>query len=85
MSDDPVLKECPFCGCTNTKFKLANPPFMLKKWRGRYIFAGCPECGVTTPLIYANNKTGSPLLNAHGEKLAKAKAAKIWNRRTDDV
>jgi hypothetical protein len=89
MYDDDLkisytLEYCPFCGETkNLAVQLARPKFMLKAYQNRYVFAGCRSCGATTQLFAANNKTGSPTLNAANLRRAIEEAAKAWNRRTN--
>ena len=79
------LKPCPFCGeKDDLHVEVAKPYFMLKRFKGRYVFAGCNKCGAITVLIYANNKTRSPLLNKANTKAAFIKAAEAWNRRADN-
>lgn len=77
------LKPCPFCG-GEAKFAFARPRFMLKKYRDRFVFAGCPSCGATTKLFFANNRTKSPLLNVAHENDARKTAAEAWNRRAEE-
>ena len=48
------LKPCPFCGSRNTSTGFAHPIYMIKRYRGKFVFAGCRDCGATTPLFYAN-------------------------------
>lgn len=78
-----TLKPCPFCG-GEAKVAFARPKFMLKKLHNRYVFAGCPNCGVSTMLYFANNRTGSPLINKAHEESAKEKATDAWNRRAGE-
>lgn len=78
------LKPCPFCGSRNVLKGIAYPIYMSKKFKGRYAFAGCKDCGASTILFYANNHTGSPLMNKAHEEIALEKAGEAWNRRVDD-
>lgn len=77
------LKPCPFCGSRNTSTGFAHPIYMIKRYRGKFVFAGCRDCGATTPLFYANNKTRSPLINEANEEIVLEKAAEAWNRRAE--
>ena len=79
------IKPCPFCGSNMTTVRFVSPQWMLKKLRGRYVAAGCPECGASTKLLCGNFKTGSPLLNKADAEKAKEEAAEAWNRRANDV
>lgn len=79
------LKPCPFCGNTLTRAQLANPYWMLKKYHDKYAFAGCPKCGASTRLFFANNHTGSPILNKANEKAVIEAAIIEWNRRVNDA
>ena len=77
------LKPCPFCGSDAVVVRFVYPQFMYKKLRGRYVAAGCLECGASTKLFCGNYKTGSPLLNKGDEEIAKREAADAWNRRAE--
>ncbi len=79
------LKPCPFCGSNSVTVRFVYPPWMYKNLRGRYVAAGCLECGASTKLFCGDFKTGSPLLNETDEKKAKEEAVEAWNRRANDV
>ena len=77
------LKPCPFCG-GEAIVQLVHPPFMLKRFHRRFAAAGCKQCGASTILFAARNKTRSPLMNEANEEDAKKKATDAWNRRVSD-
>ena len=77
------LKPCPFCGSDSLTVRFVSPPWMYKQMRGRYVAAGCLECGASTKLFCGNFKTGSPLSNKYDEEKAKQAAIKAWNRRAE--
>lgn len=81
VMSDIKLDRCPFCGSEDTDAQLANPFWMLKRYRGRFVFAGCKSCGASTMLIYADNHTGSPLFNEANLKRALSEVAERWNAR----
>ena len=76
------LKPCPFCS-GEAVVRFAHPDYMLKRLHNRYIFAGCVNCKITTPLFYANNKTRSPLINEFNTEQAKKQAIAAWNKRAE--
>lgn len=76
------LKPCPFCGSKYVKVKQCDADHVLKKYHGKY-FAGCVNCGITTPL-FNWNKTRSPLINESNKNKAREKAINAWNRRAND-
>ena len=84
MEERDELKPCPFCGSNSVTVRFVYPPWMYKKLRGRYVTAGCLECGASTKLFCGDFKTGSPLLNKADEKKAKEEATEAWNRRVND-
>ena len=77
------LKPCPFCGSENTEVRIAQPLFMLHKYKGKYVFAGCKDCGAVTRLFF-RHKTKSPLINKTHDYYAFNDAANAWNRRASD-
>ncbi len=79
------LKPCPFCGSENVATALAHPNYMLVKLWNKYVFAGCKDCGATTSLFFANNRTGVSIFNKENEKVAVNRAIEAWNRRADDA
>lgn len=76
------LKPCPFCG-GDAIFVLVTSPYILKRYRGKYVIAGCKGCKISTQMYFANNKRRSPILNEIGVENAKKKAAEDWNRRAE--
>lgn len=74
------LKPCPFCGGEAT-VQIVSPIYMKRNFKGRFVAAGCRQCGAATAIFNANNKTGSPLRNKAHEETAKKQAALVWNRR----
>lgn len=77
------LKPCPFCGNEKTVVSLVRPVFMLQKFKGRLVAAGCPKCGASTGLYNARNHTGSPLMNKAHEEMAEKDAIDAWNKRLE--
>lgn len=75
----PPLSDCPHCGGA-AEYHIVNARFMLKKYHGRYLCAGCRQCGVSTGL-FEIQKTGSSLMNEYRQIEAMRKAADVWNRR----
>lgn len=78
----PELKPCPFCG-GEAVIEVANPWFMLKKIRNKYLFAGCAKCGVSTRMFRLPT-TGSPLINEYETEEIKKVLAALWNTRHPD-
>lgn len=78
------LKPCPFCGSENTEVRIAHPYFMLQRYKNKYVFAGCLDCGAVTKAFKRDNNTGSPLLNEANDRFAFNEAACAWNRRVND-
>ena len=83
--ENKELKPCPFCGGeAKAMFVSQNTTHVYARYRGRYVFVGCPKCGITTRLYNAHNKTFSPLLNESNTNRAYQKAIDDWNRRAND-
>ena len=78
------LKPCPFCGSNSVTVQFVSPPYFLEKFRGRYIAAGCNDCGAATRLFCGNFRTGSKIPNERDERTAKENAIEAWNRRANN-